>query len=173
MILQNILAVDLKTKKVGYLVTDILLVAFMYLLPTLSHLTSIPFYLFEPMRFALVFSIIVTNQKNSFLIALTLPLVSLILSSQPGFAKNILITAELAINVLVFYQLQKRFSNNFIVMFLSILIAKVFYYVNKLLFINFGLLEGDLVSTPKWIQYIVMICLSIYAAIALKSKGKR
>ncbi|HEY6437678.1 MAG TPA: hypothetical protein VIY47_13885 [Ignavibacteriaceae bacterium] len=170
--LQNILAVDFKSKKIGYLITDILIVAFIYLLPTLSHITSIPFYLFEPMRIALVFCIIATNQKNSLLIALTLPIVPLILSSHPSFAKSILIMGELAINVIVFYQLQKKFNNKFIGMLFSILIAKVFYYGSKLFFINFGLLQGDLISTPIWIQFFIMIFLSISAAIALKSKSK-
>jgi len=171
--LQNILAVDFKSKRVEYLVTDILIVAFIYIIPTLSHLTSIPFYFFEPMRIALVFCIIATNQKNSLLIALTLPIVSLILSSHPSFAKSILIMGELVINVIVFYQLQKKFNNIFIGMLFSILIAKVFYYGSKLFLINFGWLHGDLISTPIWIQYFMMIFISITAAIALKSKGER
>lgn len=170
--LQNILAVDFKSKKVRYLATDILIVASIYLLPALSHITSIPFYLFEPMRLALVFCIINTNRKNSLFIALSLLAISLLLSSHPAFVKSILISAELIINVLVFYVLSKRIKNIFIAMFLSILFAKVFYYSTKIILLSLGFFQGDLVSTPLWIQYIMMFLFSIYTVIALKKNSK-
>jgi len=167
---QNIIAVDLKSKKVRYLVTDIFIVGIIYILPTLSHLTSVPFYLFEPMRLALVFSIIVTNQKNSILIALSLPAISLIISSHPNFAKSILIMFELTINVILFYKFSKNLNNTFVVMFLSILIAKLFYYSSKFLFLKLEYLQGDLISTPIWIQWLVLIILSIIASFSIQNK---
>jgi hypothetical protein len=167
---QNIIAVDLNSKKVRFLITDIIIVASIYFLPAFSHLTSVPFYLFEPMRIAMVFSIIVTNQKNSILIALTLPAISLILSSHPNFIKSILIMTELTINVILFYKFSKNFNNIFVVMFFTILIAKMFYYSSKFLFIKLEFLQGDLVSTPIWIQFLVLIFLSIITAFTLKNK---
>jgi hypothetical protein len=168
--IQNVFAVDVKSRRFGYLITDLLVVGFIYLLPTISHFTSIPFYIFDPMRIALVFCIIVTNQKNSLLIALTLPMFSLVVSSHPDFAKGILITAELALNVFAFYIFSESFKNKFIAMFISILIAKVFYYISKLLFINLGILQGDLFSTPIWLQYLVIVVLSIAAGITINRK---
>ena len=170
--LQDLPTLNYKSKTIGYLAKDILIIAFIYLLPALSHITSIPFYLFEPMRLALVFCIINTNRKNSLFIALTLPAISLLLSSHPVFAKSILISAELIINVLVFYFLSKRLKNIFIAMFMSILFAKIFYYSTKIILLSLGFIQGDLVSTPLWIQYIMMFLFSIYAVIALKNNSE-
>jgi len=169
--MHHLLAVDYKSKRVGYVVADVLIVAFIYLIPTLSHLTSIPFYLFEPMRLALVFCIINTNRKNSLFIALTLPFISLLISAHPVVIKSILITAELVINVLAFYFFAKRMKNVFISMFLSILIAKVFYYFSKIVFLGFGLIRGDLVSTPLLIQYVMILIFSFYAVLAMKKSS--
>ena len=169
--MHHILAVDYKSKRVGYIVTDILIVAFIYLIPTLSHLTSIPFYLFDPMRLALVFCIINTNRKNSLFIALTLPFISLLISAHPVVIKSILITAELVINALAFYYFTKRMKNVFISMFLSILFAKVFYYFSKIVFLSLGLIQGDLISTPLWIQYVMILIFSLYAVLAMKKSS--
>lgn len=166
--LQNILSLNYRSKTIGYTTTDILIIGIIYLLPSFSHLTSIPFYLFEPMRLAIVFCIINTNQKNSILIALTLPAISLILSSHPDFVKSLLITAELVLNVLAFYFISKRLNNSFIVMLISILMAKIFYYSSKLVLLNMNLIQGGLISTPLWIQYIMMFFFSIYTVLAFK-----
>ena len=168
--IQNILAINYKSKTFRYLFVDIIVVALIYFLPSLSHLTSIPFYLFEPMRIGLIFCIVYTSQRNSYLVALTLPLISLIISSHPEIAKSFLITAELGVNVLAFYTISDKLNNKFIVMFLSILIAKSFYYMGKLLFLNLDLLQGDLFSTPLWLQLILMFLFSIYAGVILKNK---
>ena len=165
----NILTVSRKSKTFVYLVTDLIIITAIYLLPSLSHITSVPFYLFEPMRLALVFCIINTNRKNSLIIALTLPVLSLIISSHPVFAKSILITGELTLNVLLFYAITKRLDNKFIAMLFSILMAKLFYYSGKFLFIGFGFLSGDIISTPLWIQLMMMLLFSIYALFSLKS----
>jgi hypothetical protein len=172
MMLENILTLNFRSKTFGYLVTDLLIISAIYILPTLSHLTSIPFYLFEPMRLGIVFCIINTNQKNSLIIALTVPIISFIISSHPFFAKSILITGELTINVLLFYIISKRFNNKFIVMLVSILVAKMFYYTGKMFFIQFGLLDNNLFTTPLLIQYLMMILFSIYAAFALRDEHR-
>lgn len=169
---QNVFALDIISRKVRYFFTDFLIVGFMYLLPTITHFTSIPFYLFEPMRFAVVFAIIFTNRNNSLIIALTIPLISILISSHPHLAKGLLISSELLINVVLYYYLIHRLNNIFIVMFISILISKSFYYFSKFFFINIGLISGDLISTPIWIQYLVVLAVSICAAILFKNKAK-
>ena len=166
---ENILAVSRKSKTFIYLITDLVIITAIYSLPSLSHITSIPFYLFEPMRLALVFCIINTNRKNSLIIALTLPILSLIISAHPVFAKSVLITGELTINVYLFYVIAKRLDNKFFVMLFSILAAKSFYYSGKLMFIGFGFLSGDLVSTPLWIQFLMMLLFSLYAVFSVKN----
>ena len=167
---QSILSFNYKSKPVGYLFIDLVIVAFIYFLPALSHLFAFPFYLVEPMRLGLIFCIINTNRTNSILIALTLPFISSLISSHPDFAKSILISAELVINVILFYYLIQRINNKFLVMLISIIIAKSIYYTGKLSFLSLGFLEGDLISTPLWIQYIMMLAVSIIAQLSLHPK---
>jgi hypothetical protein len=70
---ESILSFNYKSKPVGYLFIDFVIIAFIYFLPALSHFIAIPFYLFEPMRLGLIFCIINTNRINSILVALTIP----------------------------------------------------------------------------------------------------
>ncbi len=168
MIRENTLTLGLRTKTFRYLRTDLLIIALIYLLPSLSHFTAIPFYLFEPMRLAVVFCIVKTNQKNSMIIALTLPLVSTLISSHPVLAKSLLMTAELTINTAGFYFLSKRNRNKFIAMSASIIVSIIFYYAGKFVLLNAGILEGELFSTPLWIQYIIILVSGTYAALQIK-----
>ena len=167
--LQNTIVYNLRSKTIGYLATDFLIICFIYLLPSLAHLTAIPFYLFDPMRLALVFCIIFTDKKNSIVIALTLPVISLLISSHPALIKSIIISAELVLNVLAFYFLSTSWKNQFITMFVSILIAKVFYYSTKITLFSLGFIQGDLVSTPIWIQCMMLFLLSIFTFIFLRN----
>ncbi len=170
--LQNIIALNTKSKTLGYLAVDFLVICFVYLLPSLSHLTSIPFYLFDPMRLALIFCIITTGRKNSILIALTLPLVSILISSHPAVVKGLLISAELSLNVFLFYFFSKRWSNLFVSMFVSIFFAKVFYYSVKIVLLNYNLIQGELISTPLWIQGLMMVVLSLCVLIIARKDAK-
>jgi len=147
---------------------DITALAFIYFLPALSHLFTFPFYILEPMRIAVIFCVAHTNRKNTYLIALTLPLFSFLLSSHPAVYKSLLITAELLINIAVFYLLSSKVKNNFIAMIASISAAKIFYYTAKFSLIGFGLFEGGLVSTPLLIQAAVMVALSIYVYVIIR-----
>ena len=146
---------------------DFMAITFIYFLPALSHLTSLPLYLIDPMRIAVLFCLIHTNRKNAFLIAITLPIFSLIVSSHPAVFKTILIAAELVINLFLFYFLIKK-MNVFFAMFLSIMFSKILYYSGKYLFLQMGLVDGKLISTSLIIQLVVMIGLSLYAAIIFK-----
>lgn len=167
---QNIIAVDLRSKKVRCLATDIFIVGIIYLLPTLSHLTSVPFYLFEPMRFALVFAIIFTNRINSMLIAVTLPLISILISSHPDVSKGLIISTELLLNIVLFYYLKIGLNTIFVAMFISTFISKLFYYLIKLFFIQTGFITGDLISTPLWIQSLILIAVSVFSALLFRNK---
>ncbi len=167
---QNVFALDLSSKRIRYFFINLLIIGFIYLLPTIAHLTSIPFYLFEPMRFAIVFAIIFTNRNNSLLIAATLPLISVLISSHPHFAKGLLISIELLLNVILFYYLTKKLNTIFVAIFISVFISKLFYYLSKLFFIKVGFVSGELISTPLWIQYIVVIGVSVFAGILFRER---
>jgi len=143
---------------------DFLAISIIYFLPTLSHLTSLPLYFIEPMRLAVIFCLAHTNRKNAVVIAITIPLFSLVISSHPAIFKTVLITVELLINLLLFYFLVEK-TNKFISMFLSIVFSKIIYYALKYVFIQVNIMDGDLISTPLIIQWLVAIGLSLYAAL--------
>ena len=70
---------------------DFLIVSFVYFLPTFSHLINVPLYFLDPMRIAVFLCLIHTSRKNTFLIAVTLPFFSLLVSSHPAVIKTFLI----------------------------------------------------------------------------------
>ncbi len=131
--------------------------------PAISHLAALPIYLLEPMRIMLVLSIIHTSKKNSYLIALALPILSFIISSHPSMLKSVLIISELSINVYLFNLLIKHLKNNFTAMLGGILISKIYYYGVKFGLVGFGLIGGELISTPVYLQLIVALALSFYS----------
>lgn len=154
----------LNTKNI---VIDIFALAFIYFVPTISHLLNIPLYLVEPMRIMLIIAIAHTSKKNAYLIALTLPIFSFLISAHPNIFKVLLITAELVLNVWLFFELSKR-TNKFVAMLSSILISKVFYYLLKFGLISFAVLQTGLISTPIYLQLITSVVFSGYLFFILR-----
>ncbi len=144
------------------IILDFLALAFIYLVPTLSHLVNMPIYLLEPMRIMLVLAMAHTTKKNAYLLALTLPLFSFVISMHPTFIKTLLITAELMLNVWLFYFLFKKVENQFVAMLGSILISKVVYYLVKFLLISMVVMETQLFATPIALQFITAFIFSGY-----------
>ncbi|MBP5567382.1 MAG: hypothetical protein J6X57_07870, partial [Bacteroidales bacterium] len=57
-------------KAAGIGLTDAAALLFIYLVPTLSHLTAVPFYLIDPMRLAVLGALLATrNWKNALVLA--------------------------------------------------------------------------------------------------------
>ena len=160
--------------RAGVYLFDILALAVIYLLPTFSHLISFPLYLIEPMRIAIIFSVIFTNRTNAFIIAFTLPAFSWVVSSHPEGFKMFLMTTELALNVYLFYILRNKFGDSAIWIAVSILLAKGYYYLGKFVLVQFSLISGDFVATPLLIQLGVLIGLTIiyFAVTAIMKKKK-
>ncbi len=171
--MENVLALEKKKVLVKNSVLDLFAVAFIYLVPTVSHLFSYPFYIFDPMRMMLILAVAHSTKRNTFLLALTLPLISFIISAHPVFLKALLMTGELTINVFFFYLLQKKFSTTLLSMFASIIIAKVFYYAGKVLLVNFSFLKMDIVSTSILLQLIMASVFSVYVYLIWKNKTKK
>ncbi len=142
-----------------------------YLVPTFSHILSFPVYMIDPMRIIILLSVIHTSNKNAYLIALTLPLFSFLIASHPVAIKSILITSELILNIWLFYQIYDKLSNKFSVMFLSILISKIYYYLVKFVLISKGILLGDLFSTPVYLQILVALSLGGYLFFLSKTRS--
>jgi len=149
---------------------DTIAILFVFLIPSLSHFLSIPLYLIEPMRIALIFAIAFTNRKNALFIAFFLPVTSYLLSSHPLYYKVLLISGELMFNVWFFYFLLNRTRMPFFSAIASIFTSKLFYYLIKFLLTFFIIKDVALIGTPIYIQLIVSLLLSIIVAICFHMK---
>ena len=153
--------IDFKSNIKTYLI-DFSLLLMIYFLPAISHLFAFPVYYLDPMRIALVVALIHTSKKNAYIIALTLPLFSFLISSHPQIIKSFLLSAELVINLSLFYLLKDKLKNVFTSLFISIIISKAIYYSLKFALISFALLDDRLFSTPFYFQLIAAILVSTY-----------
>ncbi len=141
---------------------DILALAFIYFVPAISHLVSLPVYFIEPMRLMLILALVHTNRQNAYILALSLPLFSFLVSAHPVLPKMFLIAFELSLNVFLFFLLVKKFKNLFFPIFISIVGSKIIYYIIKFGLIQFSVLKSGLISTPILIQVVMTILFSIY-----------
>ncbi len=134
-------------------------------------MVGLSLYYIEPMRIMLVLALVHTNRANAYVIALTLPLFSFLVSAHPFFPKMVLITAELLFNVWFFYFIFNRTGKAFAAIISSIIISKAAYYALKFVLISIAILpSSNLVSTPVYIQVITTIVFSAYLALLFKKK---
>jgi len=143
-------------------ILDVFLALAVTFLPSVSHMFSVPFYRFDPMRLLIVLAIPVTIRSNSYLLCFLLPAISFFISGHPQLLKAILISLELAINVAIFWNLAQKVGNLFLAMFIGVLFSKVCYYLGKFLLIQMAALEPPLVGTPICIQLIMGMVFSLY-----------
>jgi len=152
----------LSYSKAKNIVFDLMALLAIYLVPAVLHILSFPVYYLEPMRIMLILAIVHTTKKNSYLIALTLPIFSLLISTHPSLVKTSLITIELLFNVWLYFFISQKITNKFFSMFISILLSKMSYYLIKILLVNTSIISGDVVATPIYIQIIMLFVLSGY-----------
>ena len=155
----------MRVKSVNYstvFICDVIFLMLMYLIPTLSHLTSWPLYMCEPMRCVLLLNLLVLgNKKNAYLMAITLPLFSYFVGSHPVLVKSLIMTIELVMNIWLFDMFTRKVANCMLAMLLSILVSKALYYSLKYVSISFGLLNTDIVDTNIFIQLMVALIISM------------
>jgi hypothetical protein len=164
--------VNLVSSRVDYksILFDIVALAFIYFIPALSHLYNIPIYLVEPMRIMLILAMVHTSKTNTYLIALTLPLFSFLISSHPNVFKGLIMTAELILNVWLFFEISKQVTNQFVSMISAIVISKLIYYLLKFALISFAVLESGLITTPIYLQVITSVIFSLYVFLILRKR---
>lgn len=140
------------------LLIDVALLMALYLLPSLSHATALPLYMFEPMRIALIIALLFTHRANAYFIAFTIPLASVLITGHPGPLKALLMGIELSVLVAGYlFLLQKARIPAFAALCAAILLGKVVYYAMKSAALSFGLLGGSLISTPLQTQLVLAI----------------
>lgn len=137
---------------------DIALLAALYLLPGLSHVTALPLYMFEPMRIALIVALLFTNRTNAYFIAFTIPLASAMITGHPAPFKALLMGIEFSILVACYgYLVQMVRIPAFAALTAAILVSKVIYYSMKFSALSTGLLTGSLITTPLRTQLILAL----------------
>ena len=154
---------EVKTVKLETVVLwDLVIVGLFYMVPTLSHLTSLPLYRFEPMRCVLLFNLLLTGSKtNSYIMALSLPLFSFFVGGHPVFVKALLMAVELSANIFLFNLISSKVKNTAGAMFIAIIASKALYYLIKFGVLALGLMEGPMVATGLFTQFIVAVVLSV------------
>lgn len=161
---------QLSKQSIRSILFDIGAIAFIYFIPAISHLVSLPVYYIEPMRLMLILALVHTTKKNAYLIALTLPLFSFLISAHPIFAKMLLITFELTLNVFIFYALVNKFKHAFFPILISIIASKLVYYGIKFGLIQLAILKSGLISTPMAMQITTTLVFSVYLFLLFKKK---
>ena len=134
-------------------ITDLSVLAMILMIPGISHVTNMPLYYLEPMRFFLLTSWFITRSKaNTVTLSLVIPFFSWLISGHPLFIKGLLISSELLVNgVILVFCLQKRW-NLFLSLLGSTIVSKACYYLLKYIAISFGFLDMELISTDFRIQ---------------------
>ena len=128
---------------------DVLLLTALYMLPSLSHVTAFPLYIYEPMRVALIIALLFTNRANTYLLAFTIPLASSVITGHPVFFKAVLMGIELTILVASYsYLVRMDRIPAFVALTAGIIIGKLVYYSMKYAALSAGFLSGSLISTP-------------------------
>ncbi len=149
---------------------DVFAIAFIYMVPTISHMLSIKLYLLEPMRLMLIFSLVHTRKPNAYILALTLPFFSYFISAHPVFVKSALIAIELSVMVFVFYALVER-MHKLAAIFVSIWASKLLYYGLKYIAIITVLPSEPLVGTPLLLQLATSAAFSLYVLWQFRRNG--
>lgn len=154
----------LNTSKIWKAVmVDVCILAFVYFIPTLSHITAVPIYYFEPMRIALFISILfLRDYKNAYVLAFTLPIFSFLVAGHPIAVKNVIMAIELFLNVWLLCKLLDRKVNTFLSCLISIVLSKVLYYGMKYSVITAGWLNIKMIDTSILVQIVIATILSVF-----------
>jgi len=132
---------------------------------------GVPLYYMEPMRFFIILAMAHTTRSNAYLLALTLPLFSFLVSGHPVAIKMILISGELLFNVWLFYAILDRTEKYIASAVISIVLSKAAYYGAKLTLISLALFSGSAVGIPIGVQIITSVIFGIYLGIIAGRKN--
>lgn len=148
----------------GTLLLDAALLSAACLLPAFSHLLALPLYQFNPMLLLLLASLaLVDDRRNAYLMALLLPVVSMLVVGMPTPAKALCMAAEYSAVVALYgvFSEHTRMGSQFSIL-LAMLAGKGVFYAFKAVVIA----PVVLIGTSVWIQAISMLlCAALFAVI--------
>ncbi|MBR4177438.1 MAG: hypothetical protein IKQ53_08565 [Bacteroidales bacterium] len=140
---------------------DAVLLAFICAVPALSHVFAIPFYKLNPMAMCLLAGMLLVRWKgNGYLLAVLLPVVSMLLSGMPVPAVCVCMVAEL-LSVVGVYDLLERRAGAFVSILAALLSGKVVFYLLKALLVS----PAVLIGTNVWLQLAVVVVLGTLFAL--------
>ena len=143
-------------------ILDTAALAFILFAPAIAHLISFPVYMIEPMRLMMVLSLAHSSKRNSYILALCLPLFSFIVSGHPEFTKMLIITGELVLNVFLFYWLLRKSGNAFLSMITAIVLSKIASYTMYLLVFSLAFVKAEAETSFVLVQVGTTILFSCY-----------
>ncbi|HNX43736.1 MAG TPA: hypothetical protein PLJ84_06900 [Bacteroidales bacterium] len=155
------------------LVSDAIALAFICLVPAISHLSGVPVYFIEPMRLMLILAILSSHKANAYALAIILPLVSFLVSGHPEPLKMAVIMAELLVNTWLFYLLLARTAKPFISMLTSIVVSKIFCYTLYLVVFSLAFVKAEAGTVFLVSQLLVTLLLSVITYLFLSAKQQK
>ncbi|MBQ6238622.1 MAG: hypothetical protein IJK07_10455 [Bacteroidales bacterium] len=146
---------------------DVLLLTVACLIPAASHTFSLPIYQLNPMYFCLLAEMtLVCDRRNSVLLAILLPVVTMLVVGMPTPLKCICIVAEL-LTLVGIYTFLSRFMQRFIAVLTAMLCSKVVFYLLKALLLS----PAVLIGTSIWLQLsTVLLYALLFATLSRKTK---
>ncbi len=150
---------------------DVFALAFVFLMPTFSHVLSFPLYYIEPMRIMVVLAMMHSHRNNAFILALILPLFSFAIAAHPVLIKSMLIAVELMAMVGAFYLLKKQ-THTFIAILSAIVLSKLVYYGLKYFAVLWLIPEQSMVGVPFVFQLLATLVISGYVWMIVRRNSK-
>jgi hypothetical protein len=147
--------------KLSRILTDIFIVTGILVIPIISHSLSIPFYLIEPMRLAVVYVLLFDSKYHAYRLAIMLPFFSYMFTGHPFLLKALLICLELCVQVFSINYFRRLIPRLYLIVIASVFVSKLFYYTLKWSFLQLNFINGHLISTSLVYQLIPIIILSI------------
>jgi hypothetical protein len=172
--MNNTLSINLRSKEtVRSVIFDVTALLFIFFVPALSHMLSVPVYFIEPMRLVLILMLLHTTKRNAYIIALTLPVFSFLVSAHPVLPIMMLMTAELVLNVFLFYLFVNKFKSVPGAILSSIIGSKAFYYLVQFGLLNTAIISSGLADIPIYVQIIMAFVFTGYAFVTLKLRKNK
>lgn len=136
--------------------------ALIFFVPSFAHLLNFPVYMMEPMRVVLILAMAHTTKRNAYLLALTLPAFSWLVSGHPEALKMVVITLELIANVFLFYLIAEKTRRLFIAALSSIIISKIFCYLLYMVLFPWSFVVAEAEPLFLAVQVVTTILFSGY-----------
>ncbi len=139
------------------ILVDIVLLVTICLVPALSHLFALPLYKLNPMLLSLLAGmLLVRDRRNAYLLAILLPLCSMLTTGMPVPLKAACMIPEM-LAVVALFQIFERRMPMFVALFVAIVLGKVVFYGMKALLIA----PLVLIETDIWLQLGITIVYAI------------